>query len=573
MAELKKSTDYDKSIKLVTRRDWPECKRLPTEHATITTPNIVALYTVETNRNKDVNGYSDKKQAYKAIEAWVRSTVDPALLSPARMEILDGSSKTGDPTRKDMTLRTLLKVLKRHCAPNDSTTLTSVREEYLAVLTRANTNINAASWHADWQKCYLRGKQYDIPEVQGNLATKSFLRAVSAQLAPTWGREALNRVIENETTNKDNLSLSKYRAIFIALHHEETLTKGKGKVAGVYATLSDRSDRNPETHSSRIKDCPCGIPATCNPAEYPHVKLAVQGISRQATLKQTAEESAKIKERLREEKWQSVRYALINKGWIDQPTKGPKKRRPPQKNKDKDNKEAGSNPTDLLTEGPSEASVKLETQKPDDVVAGTSVQGELHEGNLLTPESTPRPDMPVEADFSTEEAVETQIQQDSRQEEQAVDTTAGVASNTSQSPSRERIKDVIYVQTDSPDEDRKVVSQAGPSDSTFKAERPSRFENTSTTDRLSQAGSAPGVEGHTKPVRRSQRAMGLPPENEQEERRSSRWEQRRTQNFFAQLRKKSPLVHNILRNSSFAHNTLIWTDNNSQEELRFADRE
>ncbi|KAK2035773.1 hypothetical protein LZ31DRAFT_451947, partial [Colletotrichum somersetense] len=228
-------------------------------------------------------------------------------------------------------------------APNDSTTLTSVREEYLAVLARANTNINPASWHADWQKCYLRGKQYGIPEVQGNLATKSFLRAVSNRLAPTWGKEALNRVVENETTNKENLSLSDYGAIFIALHHEETLMKGKGKVSGVYATLSDRSDGNFESHSPKMRECPCGVPATCHPADCPQVEMAVRGVSRQTNLKQTQEESTKIREKLKEDRWRSVRYALINKGWMEQPNKAwNKKRFPPKKSKTKDGNDSGS---------------------------------------------------------------------------------------------------------------------------------------------------------------------------------------------------------------------------------------
>ncbi|KAK2005368.1 hypothetical protein LZ32DRAFT_194622 [Colletotrichum eremochloae] len=137
-SELEKSSDIDKSIKLISRKDWPEwyialkyhakskgvwkyidpdneneqkIDEKPTvkpfkdwlreynagvtdaEKITMATPNAVAFYKLEVGIDDNTLEIAKRTRAYEAIETWVRNTVDNAFLTPARMELLDEGSK------------------------------------------------------------------------------------------------------------------------------------------------------------------------------------------------------------------------------------------------------------------------------------------------------------------------------------------------------------------------------------------------------------------------------------------------------------------------------------------------
>ena len=63
-----------------------------------------------------------------------------------------------------------------------------MREEYRRVLASARSgSVNPQRWYEDWNKALSRARTYKIPEVEGFLAIKDFLDAISVKLVLVWG--------------------------------------------------------------------------------------------------------------------------------------------------------------------------------------------------------------------------------------------------------------------------------------------------------------------------------------------------------------------------------------------------
>jgi len=79
---------------------------------------------------------------------------------------------------------------------------------------------------------------FNIPEVQGLLATKAFLNAVGVKLRPEWARSKLLEVLEKAELKEPVLDLSIIRRLF-AIQANESSKKHR-----VYATLKARLNDN-----------------------------------------------------------------------------------------------------------------------------------------------------------------------------------------------------------------------------------------------------------------------------------------------------------------------------------------
>ena len=62
--------------------------------------------------------------------------------------------------------------------------LTTIQEEYHKTLARTATGtVNPRQWYTEWSTVYEQAKALGISEVEGVLAAKNFLRAISRKLA------------------------------------------------------------------------------------------------------------------------------------------------------------------------------------------------------------------------------------------------------------------------------------------------------------------------------------------------------------------------------------------------------
>ncbi|KAJ0297637.1 hypothetical protein COL516b_010489 [Colletotrichum fioriniae] len=76
---------------------------------------------------------SRKEKSYESIDRWITNSVVQDILENAKEELIDSP---------DYSLRTIIRVLKQKYAPSDSSSLTIAREEFNAVMSRANSNVN-----------------------------------------------------------------------------------------------------------------------------------------------------------------------------------------------------------------------------------------------------------------------------------------------------------------------------------------------------------------------------------------------------------------------------------------------
>ncbi|KZL79198.1 reverse transcriptase domain protein [Colletotrichum incanum] len=219
-------------------------------------PNVKITYqTYLTNASTQETIRKRREKAFDVIDVWVKATVSDTLLLPAQMEALE---------RNQTSLRSILRILKRQHALSNSTSQTLVREEYLAVMDRANSSISPTTWLAEWRHAYLRAVVTKAPEVQGTLASQSFLRAVSRRIAPSWATRELSEIVRNEQTGLPTPDPDFYATLLSGILQEDTFaTKQRGRTHGVYITLAGRPAQSTdnELYRSAIKDlhelCPC----------------------------------------------------------------------------------------------------------------------------------------------------------------------------------------------------------------------------------------------------------------------------------------------------------------------------
>jgi hypothetical protein len=87
-----------------------------------------------------------------------------------------------------LSLQNVIRALRGKFEPLEDNTRDQVREDYRRILERGRTgSIDPKVWINDWYQALARAQTYRVAEVEGFLAIKDFLQAVSAKLSLTWG--------------------------------------------------------------------------------------------------------------------------------------------------------------------------------------------------------------------------------------------------------------------------------------------------------------------------------------------------------------------------------------------------
>jgi hypothetical protein len=229
----------------------------------------------------------------------VRRTVEPALLQP-HLELLIAQKK--------LSLQNVVRALRDDFQPSRDNTKEQVREDYRRILERAKLGSqNVGVWINDWSQALARAQTYQVPEVEGYLAVKDFLQAISHKYSPGWGGQQLALVIQSQTLGEPIRTLKEYGRIFHALVEE-----GQGGKSFVFASLGSRTDPG---HS-----CPCKESRTekhpWQPVDCSMLELAITGATTREIERPSAEQLKAIRERLNLKVYEKVKEALEKKGWM-----------------------------------------------------------------------------------------------------------------------------------------------------------------------------------------------------------------------------------------------------------------
>jgi hypothetical protein len=277
----------------------------------------------EQYRSEAVDRLTEENR-YQRVWLWVTKTVDPNYLGPAERELLTEARETGEKP----TLQKLVRIIRTTLSPTQTSTQTQVIEDYQAVLKRAHLGgVEPEKWCRDWLSAYTNGKAYGISEVEGTIASKAFLNAIRANMAPEWGRGQIAALIGNETLGLPTLTLRDHGILFSAMCHE---TSQQGQL-GIFATLGGRSPSNVD-HSKKKSQkgganqqehlCPCQkdqdrkhrwLPETCYWIQYALTGSSEVGLRKPPTPQVCAE----IRERIKQNRWSGLRKKLTEKGWIN----------------------------------------------------------------------------------------------------------------------------------------------------------------------------------------------------------------------------------------------------------------
>jgi len=139
----------------------------------------------------------------------VSRTVDQALLAP-HLEMLVSTNK--------VSLQNVVRALKAQLSPTTENSADLAREEYRQVLDQARQgHIGPQTWYESWYRALARARSYGVTDVEGFLATKDFLGAISVNIAPTWGTQQLTDLIAAHELGEPTRTLDQYGRIFESL--------------------------------------------------------------------------------------------------------------------------------------------------------------------------------------------------------------------------------------------------------------------------------------------------------------------------------------------------------------------
>ncbi|KAF1935040.1 hypothetical protein EJ02DRAFT_416381, partial [Clathrospora elynae] len=247
----------------------------------------------------DTSDWASKATRLQHMWTWVNATVDPQLLAPAMMTLVE---------QKKSTLQALIKALRTELAPTSISTINLVRAQYRAHLQKAKQGrVNPESWYAEWHSLYAKAKAYKIADIEGLLAVQDFLDALAPKLSPEWARTMHQSVVQSEVLGITPLTLHEVAKIFSALLQEHKL-RASNQSTGIFATLGNPA---PEPSASNPKrPCPCGKhkwPAT----ECRKLQTALTG--KPLTLTDAVKDQ--ILASLADPSFDRLRQALAKKGW------------------------------------------------------------------------------------------------------------------------------------------------------------------------------------------------------------------------------------------------------------------
>ena len=251
--------------------------------------------------------YIENTTAAKAVHKWLVDTVDPMVMELARSEAIINS---GD---KPFTPQTLVRILKSHAAPSNSSLVSEARNAYARALNTATIpRTEARRFYANWNIAYQKGVQNKIPEVVEPMAAQDFLRAAE-YFSPEWARGQRNQMTENEVTDQPSKDATHFGRVFNnLLDKQETEPRRARGGAGVFATFGQRSDS-----PSQKQECPCNRerhpwkPTTC--------RTLIAAASNAPDKWNSAADIAKIRARLLGGRWSDLVKLMKEEGVIFAP--------------------------------------------------------------------------------------------------------------------------------------------------------------------------------------------------------------------------------------------------------------
>ena len=244
----------------------------------------------------------------KAIHKWLVDTVDQDVMELARSEAIVAS---GD---KPFTPQAIVRILKAHIAPSNSSVVSDVRNAYArAINTASIPRTDARRFYKDWYSAYQKGVNYKIPEVVEPMAAQDFLKAAE-KYAPEWSRAQQNQMTENEVTDTPTKDATHFGRVFTNLldKQESEPRKPRGQNS-VFATFGQRSD----SPSKDYHECPCKMrkhhwkPVSCR-------KLQAAAMNAPDDYN-SAFDIAKTRSKMFGGKWAEVIRAMKNNGVVFAP--------------------------------------------------------------------------------------------------------------------------------------------------------------------------------------------------------------------------------------------------------------
>lgn len=260
---------------------------------------------------------SDERERYQAVHNWIRKTVAAELYSLTSMKL---SIQGTEPT-----LQAIIRDLKQRLAPSHSSTLTTVRETYNKTLMQAKLKGQSPErWLQDWEQAYLIGEAHQIPEVQGAIAVRAFLEAISLRIHPEWAKAKLDDFIIDEAMGQPTRSLQWHSRALRAVLNARTSSPGVGNYLVAQENASEETSKQAPKRSSNEEayDCPCfsekGKTHRWKPSRCAVLRWAITGTpppKRIRTESKSKDELAAIRTRLQYSRFKDVLNSLKGQEW------------------------------------------------------------------------------------------------------------------------------------------------------------------------------------------------------------------------------------------------------------------
>ncbi|KAE8840578.1 hypothetical protein PTNB85_03977 [Pyrenophora teres f. teres] len=281
---------------------------LPSPDESLPEESIAMKYSLELTKYRALSSeYTATVNRLMHLWNWVNQTVDQAILTPIMMTLAENEKST---------LQALIIELRNEMAPTDQSTENLVRSQYRAHLQRAKQGRqNAEKWQQEWLHLFSKARAYKLSEVEGTLAIQDYLDAITPKLAPEWGRNMHQTIIQQSVLGQtsEQLTLQQVARVFSALLQEHGLRSATN--SGVFATFgSSPGPMGPKNskQSNNKKTCPCGRAHKWSATDCRKLQSALTG----KPLTLSGEESNKILEALNDTKYEGLKKVLAKKGWV-----------------------------------------------------------------------------------------------------------------------------------------------------------------------------------------------------------------------------------------------------------------
>lgn len=227
-----------------TRGDEPRPPRLATKRDI----NSETLEELRKDYTVQIAEWSTLSTRRTSIWDWILRSVDHDLLVPVMEELTlhipsDGNASTA------VSLRAIVRLLKRDCAPSEQMVETSIRSEYREILAHAYGQ-DPLRWYGKWHQAYVRARARNLPDVLGPLAIQDFLTAVG-KFAPSWASRQLEDLALSGVSPH---SLEQLGQIFAAQMQQKVSINRAAP--GVFS-FADGSSSGSASSSANHYTCPC----------------------------------------------------------------------------------------------------------------------------------------------------------------------------------------------------------------------------------------------------------------------------------------------------------------------------